>query len=124
MQSGSEHTIYLTNLLNDVFDIMNARFCKEGITVLNWLPKKKKLEEMLVVLKRTEMIYLQSDNREKMFASTTTIRGWRTSIQSTIAITEELFSKNYGFVLTGKFNQDALEVTIIKYHIVDTINEG
>ncbi|KAK4013128.1 hypothetical protein OUZ56_025368 [Daphnia magna] len=98
---------------------MNARFCKEGITVLNWLPKKKKLEEMLVVLKRTEMIYLQSDNREKMFASTTTIRGWRTSIQSTIAITEELFSENY-----GKLNQDALEVTIIKYHIVDTINEG
>ncbi|KZR96623.1 Uncharacterized protein APZ42_008941, partial [Daphnia magna] len=109
---GSEHTEYLTNLLNDVFDIMNAKFCKEGITVLNWLPKKKKLEEMLVVLKRTEMIYFQSDIREKM-SSTTTIHVWRTSIQSTIAITEKLFSENYGFVLTGKFNQDVLEVSII-----------
>jgi hypothetical protein len=89
---------------------MNARFCKEAITDLNWPPKKKKLEEMLGVLSRTEKAYQESKKQKKMFVSMTTLRGWRISILSTIAIVEELFTENYSFVLTGKFNQDALEV--------------
>lgn len=103
----------MTNLLNDVFDIMNGRFYKEAITDVNWPSKKKKLYEMLTVLDETEDIYNESNKRDTMFASTTTIRGWRTSIKSTIGIVEDLFAENYSFVLTGKFNQDALEVSIL-----------
>lgn len=89
---------------------MNGRFLKEGITDLNWGPKKKILEVMLSVLDETERVYLQSKKQRKMFVSMTTLRGWRISIKSTISLVEEMFTENYSVVLTGKFNQDALEV--------------
>lgn len=62
------------------------------------------------MLSRTEKSYQESKKQKKMFVSMTTLRGWRISILSTIEILEELFTENYSFVLTGKFNQDALEV--------------
>lgn len=45
-----------------------------------------------------------------MFASLTTIRGWRMSITSSIAIIEQQLKDGYSVILTGKLNQDALEV--------------
>lgn len=45
-----------------------------------------------------------------MFASMTTIRGWRISIKSTIELVDELFVHNYRYVLTEKFNQHHIEV--------------
>lgn len=99
--------------MNDVFDIMNGRYCKEGIIDVSWPSKKKKLKEMLDVLDKTEDAHTKSNKKNMMFASTTTIRGWRTSIKSAISIIEDLFIENYSFVLTGKFNQDALEVPML-----------
>lgn len=45
-----------------------------------------------------------------MFASKTTMEGWRMTIKSAIDLTEECFIASYGCVLSGKWNQDSLEV--------------
>ncbi len=74
---------------------------------------------MLGVLSWTEKSYQESKKQKKMFVSMTTLRGWRISILSTIEILEELFTENYSFVLTGKFNQDALEVPRWKQYFYD-----
>lgn len=49
------------------------------------------------------------------FASQTTLEGWRLSISSCIDLTEELLfpqdpEEKYTFVLSGKWNQDPIEV--------------
>lgn len=49
------------------------------------------------------------------FASKTTLEGWRLTLSSTIDLTEELLhptnaEEKYDFVLSAKWNQDALEV--------------
>ena len=51
-----------------------------------------------------------------MFASTVTMNGLRVTIASIIEITEFLLRKDdpYEYVLTGKLNQDLIEVSIIK----------
>lgn len=48
----------------------------------------------------------------KPFASQTTLEALRVTIFSTIELTNHLFSNevNYDFVLTGKLNQDCIEV--------------
>lgn len=46
----------------------------------------------------------------KMFMATTTLRSWRITVLSTIALTEKMLNAGYFTVLTGKFNQDPLEV--------------
>jgi hypothetical protein len=40
-------TEILTFLLNNVFDVLNGRIPKEGITISNWHNKKKILDQML-----------------------------------------------------------------------------
>ncbi|XP_045026449.1 uncharacterized protein LOC123470331 isoform X3 [Daphnia magna] len=55
----------------------------------------------------------------------TTLDGWRLSIRSTIDLTEELLNpknplEKYDFVLTAKWNQDALEMTFGRIRSVDT----
>lgn len=108
---GTEHMERFTKLLNDTFDVLNARFSKEGITVLNWYVKKRTLDQMLLAIETTERCYRESKKSHKTFASTTTLRGWRISILSAIAIVEQQFNADYKFVLTGKLNQDPLEVS-------------
>ncbi|KAK4006244.1 hypothetical protein OUZ56_011400 [Daphnia magna] len=71
--------------------------------------KKFILDQMLDVLDQTEEIYKDTGSRIKMFASITTIRGWRLSVRSAIALIEEQFNAGFDFVLTGKWNQDPLE---------------
>ncbi|KZR96870.1 Uncharacterized protein APZ42_008553, partial [Daphnia magna] len=39
----------------------------------------------------------------------TTVHGWRMTIRSVIALTEEMFNAGYTVVLTGKMNQDPVE---------------
>jgi len=87
---------------------------KESITVGNWHKKKRILDEMLKIVDHTEAINRAGDCPIKMFASQTTIESWRLSITSAIALTEELFSAGYSYVLTGKWNQDNLEVISTK----------
>ena len=46
----------------------------------------------------------------KMFMATTTLRSWRITVLSTIALTEKMLNAGYFTVLTGKLNQDPIEV--------------
>ncbi len=98
--------------MNDTFDVLNGRYCKEGITLVNWASKKRVLDGMLAVLAHTERIYVLDKSR-KMFCAMTTLRGWRLTIRSVIALTEQQFNAGYSVVLTGKLNQDPVEVIII-----------
>ncbi|XP_045032454.1 uncharacterized protein LOC123474398 isoform X1 [Daphnia magna] len=93
--NGSEATEKLTKLINDTFDIMNGRH-KELTEECHRNPGKRPIIAA--------------------FASDTTLDGWRLSIRSTIDLTEELLNpknplEKYDFVLTAKWNQDALEMT-------------
>lgn len=110
---GSEPTEKLIKLLNGTFDVMNTRHAKEAINVANWHEKSKILESMLKLIDLTEATYSSAGKGAmKMFSSVKTLHGWRLSIQSTIDLVEELFNTDYNFVLTAKWNQDALEVCI------------
>lgn len=50
----------------------------------------------------------------QMFMATTTLRSWRVTVLSTISLTEKMLNAGYLTVLTGKLNQDPIEVTKIK----------
>jgi hypothetical protein len=116
----SETTERFTKLINDVFDVMNGRFIAQGINVTNWWKKKKKLDTFLDILDLTEecnRTRKQNDPKTpvKMFLSNTTLQAWRVTVLSllvlsVIALTEEMFNIGYTSVLTGKLNQDPLEV--------------
>jgi hypothetical protein len=102
-------------LINDVFDILNGRFIAQGINVNNWGKKKDKLDAFLKVLDLTEECNRNRKRNDpniplKMFLSETTLQSWRITVLSVIALTEELFNADYITVLTGKLNQDPLEV--------------
>jgi len=75
------------------------------------------LEKLLQCLWDTEHAMLSGKSNRPMFASDTTLKALRVSILSTISLTEELFSKKYGYkyVLSGKWNQDCIEVVL--YHL-------
>lgn len=89
-------------MVNDTFDVLNARFRKEAITVSNWHEKKIILDKMLEALDHTETLYVNSKKEMKMFASATTIRGWSLTIKSTIALVEELLTKDSIMSLLGR----------------------
>lgn len=110
-------------MMNDVFDIMNGRFIAAGINIRNWGEKKKKLDVFLKILDLTEKSKADhiAENKKKkakdrtpapeMFMSLTSLQSWRVSILSTIALTEEMFNAGYITVLTGRLNQDPIEVS-------------
>lgn len=102
--------------MNDLFDVCNGRFIKDGINIQNWGKKKSVLDAMLRVLDETEKCHRQHHKYpelpKEMFVSQTTLEAWRITIHSIIALTEELLNAGYITVLTGKFNQDPLEVTM------------
>ena len=52
-----------------------------------------------------------------MFASQTTMEGWRLTIKSMIDLIEELFDHGYKFVLTAMCNQDIIEVSLFQLTI-------
>lgn len=113
----SETTERFTKLVNDVFDVMNGRYTAQGINVTNWWKKKKKLDIFLEILDVTEECNRTRKPNDpktpvKMFLSNTTLQAWRVTVLSVIALTEEMFNVGYTSVLTGKLNQDPLEVKI------------
>ena len=72
----------------------------------------QKLEELLEALYDSELHYDKTN--ECPFVSDTTLGALRMTIISTIELTHHLlFDMDYEFVLTGKFNQDCVEVSII-----------
>ncbi|XP_045024772.1 uncharacterized protein LOC123469662 isoform X3 [Daphnia magna] len=117
---------------------MNGRHKGESINGNNWnnlvemegkvtKGKKSVLEDMLKIIELTEECHRNPGKRPIMaaFASDTTLDGWRLSIRSTIDLTEELLNpknplEKYDFVLTAKWNQDALEMTFGRIRSVDT----
>jgi hypothetical protein len=112
---GSETTERFTKLINDVFDVMNGRCIKQGINVTNWWKKKKILYIFLDILDVTEECNRtrkpnDPDTPVKMFLSDATLQSWRVTVLSVITLTEETFYVRYTSVLTGKLNQDPLEV--------------
>lgn len=105
------HIEELTLLLNDAFDTMNGRRFVEGISSRNWVLKKKTLEDLLDTLKETETHSKLSKDNPKPFLSDTSLKAMRITVCSTIELVEFLLKKcGFDFVLTGKFNQDCLEV--------------
>lgn len=117
----------MTKLLNDCFDILNGRFPKEGLSKLAWeATKKSKLQKMLYVLDLTEKIAKDPKrDREKlpdsMFMSDTTLVAWRLVILSSIGLIDELFADGYTLVLTGRFNQDPIEVILFFTSLLDIL---
>ena len=72
---------------------------------------------MLNVLDITET---EHKNREKnssspseIFCSLTTLKALRITINSAMALTEELLENGYHTALTGKMNQDPIEVIVV-----------
>ena len=78
--------------------------------------KKAKLLQMLHVIDCTEEIAKKPKRHRKhlpdiMFMSDTTLEAWRLVIHSSIGLTDELFATSgFDYVLTGRFNQDPIEV--------------
>ena len=112
----------MTKLLNDCFDLLNSRFHKEEISKTAWVDsngeaayKKKKLQIFLHVLDTTEQIANDPNRDSKLipdtiFMSQTTLEAWRLVIHSSIGLIDELFEAKFEVVLTGRFNQDPIEV--------------
>lgn len=106
----------MTLLLNDVFDILNGRFPKEGISKTSWPKKKDKLQKMLLILNITEEI-VNDPGRDRhqlqdiKVMSDTSLVAWRLVIHSAIGLVEELSSAGLNVVLTGRFNQDLCRIS-------------
>lgn len=54
--------------------------------------------------------------QQKQFLSDQTCRGLRISLNSTLELSKLLLSDGFAYVLTGKFNQDPLEVSLVNLH--------
>ena len=110
--------------MNDVFDVLNGRFFAAGISnktdkndTANRTVKEVKwvkLNAMLDVLDVTESMQKErvkhSDSPLEMFCSTTTLKAWRLTINSAMALADEMLQNDYHTVLSGKWNQDPVEV--------------
>lgn len=112
----TEATEDLCLLLNDAFDVMNGRRWKERIHHGNWEEKKKHLTDLIDAINETEAHSLESKYNGKPFLSDTSLKAMRLTLTSAMELTEFLLNKcSYDFVLSGKFNQDCLEVTKKSY---------
>ena len=99
-------------LLNNTFDALNGRRFKERIWSGNWQQHKRNLKQLLTALDDTEAHSDESKEHAKPFISDTSLKAMRVTLTSAIELVEFLLNKcNYSFVLTGKFNQDCIEVT-------------
>ncbi|KAH6935627.1 hypothetical protein HPB50_007090 [Hyalomma asiaticum] len=92
----------VTSLLNDLFDILNAKIPQAGIR--KGSPKIKFLEEFLDMLNQTE-----ARKDVKLIASNQTVESLRVTLMSVLSIIEFLHSEGVSYILTAKLNQDPLE---------------
>lgn len=92
---------------------MNGRRYKDRIWSGNWELHKRNLLKLLDAINETERHALLSKENARPFLSDTSLKAMRVTITSTIQLVEFLLERcNYEFVLTGKFNQDCIEVVI------------
>ncbi|KAK4006226.1 hypothetical protein OUZ56_011382 [Daphnia magna] len=108
---NTEPTEAMVRLLNNAFDVMNGRHIQESICKENWESKCKILNELLEAIDMSE--HMSKEANLTPFLSQTTIEALRLTLTSIIDLTNDLFDDNYTFVLTGKFNQDCIEVFIL-----------
>jgi hypothetical protein len=54
--------------------------------------------------------------QQSQFLSQQTCEGLRCTMRSTLELTQLLLDDGFAYVLTGKFNQDPLEVRIIRFN--------
>lgn len=113
---------------------MNARCPRDGIHLKNWEHKKKRLMELMKVLENTDkfiklkhLSMSRPEDRSEChyqgvirpeypppFISQETIKSLRITIKSITELVELLLASPFDlkYVLTGKFNQDCLEVIL------------
>lgn len=71
----------------------------------------------------TEDAFRLDKTKKKQFLSTTTLEGFRVTIASVFDLTDHLLKvQNYKFVLTGKMNQDAIEVCAFSNRLLCSLN--
>lgn len=125
---GTEGTQNFLQLCNDAFDVMNRRSPKEGITLEKWRSQKAvlfisntaktpcQLPVLLKILIRfrdaldaSERVW--KETKVQPFVALSSIPMMRMTVASTIDLVDYLLvQRNYKYILTGKFNQDCLEV--------------
>ncbi|EFX63971.1 hypothetical protein DAPPUDRAFT_118655 [Daphnia pulex] len=119
----TEGTEDFFRLINDTFNIMNGRCKKYGISRADWEGKKTRLRELLKHIDDSEYHAAGVEDPETdwvcpdpapAFASALTLSTLRVSILSTIDLADELLDMGFEFVLTGKFNQDCIELEFAK----------
>ncbi|KZS05245.1 Uncharacterized protein APZ42_031632 [Daphnia magna] len=101
----------LVLLLNNTFDALNGRQFKYRIFSGNWQQHKRVLLQLLQALDDSEAHWKASKDNEKPFLSDISLKAMRVTLNSAIQLVEFLLDKcNYSLVLSGKFNQDCIEV--------------
>ncbi|KAK8786685.1 hypothetical protein V5799_023542 [Amblyomma americanum] len=100
--SDSAGTETCTKLLNDIFDILNAKIPAAGLRRDS--PKIKVLKDFLKM-----MNYSESIPNLKLFASNQTMESLRVTLMSVLSLIEFLHSRGVSYVLTASLNQDPLE---------------
>jgi hypothetical protein len=69
------------------------------------------LIDLLQAINKTKEHFLESKSNGRLFLSDTSLMAMRITITSEIELTEFLLKTfKYAFALSGKFNQDGLEV--------------
>jgi len=86
-------------LMNDVFDSLNGRYYKQGITLENMEERFTPLKAMLKVLDIKDQLHKTREENSsqliEMFVSTTTLRGVRIVIHSAMLLTKEMLDNGY-----------------------------
>ncbi|KAH6943022.1 hypothetical protein HPB50_014029 [Hyalomma asiaticum] len=101
----SEGTEQFTRLVNELFDVLNAKHPAAGIQKNS--PKIKVIENFLTMLNTTEKNSIERNT--KLFASQLTTASLRVTLMSVLDIITLLHDKDVRYVLTAKLNQDPLE---------------
>ena len=85
--------------MNDVFDSLNGRYYKQGITLENMEERFTPLKAMLKVLDIKDQLHKTREENSsqliEMFVSTTTLRGVRIVIHSAMLLTKEMLDNGY-----------------------------
>ena len=91
--------------------VLNGRKYQERITTYNWDKRMKILLDLLQAINETEDHSLESKSNGRPFFSDASLMAMRITVISAIELIEFLLKTcKYDFVLSGKFNQDCLEV--------------
>lgn len=109
-----EATIHFIRVIDEVFDFLNSRnpFAKgfkQPITSANYLYLETKMNDNIKYLYSLKQI-----NGKPLWMSKrrTFIIGFATAIKSVLLISKVLLLKNFKYILTYKFSQDAIELLL------------